>query len=112
MKRTHPIVSAKKRKDDQTSTLEVGEVGGRRRRQRQKKVVREAGEEENRPEVEQPMEEDAIEVEEEARPDVQARSPMHKRRRMRLGPMDRRRRRPSPIHKRRRRPRPMHTLRQ
>ncbi|KAG5535793.1 hypothetical protein RHGRI_023533 [Rhododendron griersonianum] len=72
MKRTRPTISARKRKADQTSTSEVGEVGGRGRRQRQKKVVREAGEEENRPEAEQQVEEHAIEAEEEARPDAQA----------------------------------------
>ncbi|KAG5529022.1 hypothetical protein RHGRI_029628 [Rhododendron griersonianum] len=71
MKRTRPTVSARKRKAGQTSTSEVGEVGGRGRRQRQKKVVREAREEKNRPEAEQQVEEDAIEAEEEARPDAQ-----------------------------------------
>ncbi|KAI8547627.1 hypothetical protein RHMOL_Rhmol07G0210200 [Rhododendron molle] len=69
MKMTRPTVSVRKRKADQTSTSEVGEVG---RRQRQKKVVREAGEEKNRPEAEQQVEEDAIEAEEEARPDAHA----------------------------------------
>ncbi|KAI8568843.1 hypothetical protein RHMOL_Rhmol02G0231800 [Rhododendron molle] len=49
MKRTRPTFSARKREADETSTSEVGEVGGRGRRQRQKKVGREAGEEENRP---------------------------------------------------------------
>ncbi|KAG5545103.1 hypothetical protein RHGRI_017538 [Rhododendron griersonianum] len=72
MKRTRPTVSARKRKADQTSTSEVGEVGGRGRRQSQKKVVREVGEEENMPEADQQVEEDAIEAEEEARPDAQA----------------------------------------
>ncbi|KAG5521642.1 hypothetical protein RHGRI_034014 [Rhododendron griersonianum] len=72
MKRTRPTVSERKRKANQTSTSEVGEVGRRGRRQRQKKVVREAGEEENRLEAEQQVEEDAIEAEEEARPDAQA----------------------------------------
>ncbi|XP_058216891.1 uncharacterized protein LOC131327775 [Rhododendron vialii] len=69
MKRTRPTVSARKRKADQTST---SEVGGKGRRQRQKKVVREAGEEENRPEVEQQAEEEArpdAQMEEEARTD-------------------------------------------
>ncbi|KAG5562466.1 hypothetical protein RHGRI_005259 [Rhododendron griersonianum] len=72
MKRTRPTISARKRKADQTSTSEVVEVGGKGRRKRQKKVVREAGEEENRPEAEQQVEEHAIEAEEEARPDAQA----------------------------------------
>ncbi|XP_058211529.1 uncharacterized protein LOC131323699 [Rhododendron vialii] len=71
MKRIRPTISARKRKADQISTSEVGEVGGRGRRLRQKKVVREADEEENRPEAEQQVEEDAIEAEEEARPDAQ-----------------------------------------
>ncbi|KAI8559850.1 hypothetical protein RHMOL_Rhmol04G0207300 [Rhododendron molle] len=71
MKRTRPTISARKRKADQTSTSEVGEDGGRGRRQRHKKVVRVAREEENRPEVEQQVQEDAIEAEEDARPAAQ-----------------------------------------